>query len=113
MATKVIDVGVDFYHRLVNRDSLQCDGKFNAVEFRHKYLKELDNQQSWENSDEFIQLDFSHVKKIGPSFANEAFGYFTKYTKPKQILQKIVCKNINEVSLMIIEEELNAGYKNK
>jgi hypothetical protein len=113
MDANIIDVGVDFYHRLANRDPYQGDGKYHAVDFRHKYLSELDNEQAWKTHDAFVQLDFSNVKKIGPSFANEAFGYFTKYATPKQILNKIILKNIKKVSLMIIEEELEAGYKKK
>ena len=61
--------------------------------------------------DEFITLDFSGVKKIGPSFANEAFGYFTKFgVKPDMILKKINFKNISDVHMLIIKEELDAGY---
>jgi hypothetical protein len=110
---KKIDVGGAFYHRLTNRDRYQNDGKHHAVEFRETYLKELDNEQAWMTQDAFIRLDFSHVKKIGPSFANEAFGYFTKYTTPKKITEKIIFEGISEVALMIIEEELEAGYKTR
>jgi hypothetical protein len=110
---KTLDIGIDFHHRLTNRDSHQSDGKFNAVQFRERYLKDLDSNDAWENADIFIELDFSNVTKIGPSFANEAFAYFTKYARPPRILEKIYFKNIKEVFRMIIEEEIEAGYRKK
>ncbi len=106
-----IDVGKDFYHRLANRDSRQGDGKFTAIDFRNRFLKSLDDEHVWPTDTEPIILDFANVKKIGPSFANEAFAYFTKYTSPEKILKKIVFKNATRVQLMIIQEELETGYK--
>lgn len=106
-----VDVGKQFYHRLANRDQRQGDGKYSAVEFRDKYLKFLDNEEAWRTDKEEIVLDFTNVKKIGPSFANEAFAYFTKYAKPERIFKKIVFKNISQVQRMIIHEELDTGYK--
>ena len=106
---KEINVGKEFFFRLGNRDSHQGDGLKNAVEFREKYLKELDNQKEWDRGDYEICLDFSEVKKIGPSFANEAFAYFTKYASPENILIKI--KNITNVKMSIIKEELEEGYR--
>jgi hypothetical protein len=111
--SKIIDVGKDFYHRLANRDENQGDGKHNALEFRHKFLKHLDNSDIWKTSDGEISLDFSNVTKIGPSFANEAFAYFTKYAKPGVILEKIHIINSTNVQLLIIEEELDTGYRKK
>ena len=110
---KTIDVGKEFYHRLANRDYRQGDGKYTAVEFRKKYLADLDKESEWKKNDIFIEFDFSNVKRIGPSFANEAFGYFTQYARPEVILQRIGFKHISEVQLMIIKEELNVGYFNK
>ena len=106
-----IDVGKDFYHRLANRDSHQGDGKFTAIDFRNRFLKSLDNENAWLTDTEPIVLNFINVKKIGPSFANEAFAYFTKYDSPEKILKKIVFKNATRVQRMIIQEELETGHK--
>ena len=105
-----IDVGITFYHRLANRDRNQGDGKYNAVEFRTRFLSSLDNAEVWRKTTEPIILDFKNVKKIGPSFANEAFGYFTKYVKPKEFFKKVEFVNITAVQKMIIDEELESGY---
>ncbi len=108
-----IDVGKEFYHRLANRDKNQGDGKHTAVDFRSRFLSSLDNPQIWNITTEPIILDFKNVKKIGPSFANEAFGYFTKYVKPKEFFKKVQFTNITDVQRMIIEEELESGYAGK
>ena len=108
-----IDVGEDFHHRLTNRDKHQRDGKYTGLEFREKYLSELYNSEVWENDIPFIELDFSNVTKLGPSWANEVFAFFTQYAKPKRILSKIKLKNISKVKKAIIEEELAAGYLRK
>lgn len=108
-----IDVGKEFYHRLANRDKNQGDGKHTAIDFRKRFLSDLDNSEFWKTSSEPIILDFKNVKKIGPSFANEAFGYFTKYVKPKDFLKKIQFANISKVQMLIIEEELESGHTGK
>jgi hypothetical protein len=108
---KTIDVGQEFYHRLANRDKYQGDGKHTAVDFRTRYLSELDNKEAWAKSDKFIVFDFQNVKKIGPSFANEAFGYFMKYTNPERFLEKVMFTNISDVHRLIIKEELESGFK--
>jgi hypothetical protein len=108
---KTVDVGKDFYFRLANRNELQGDGKHTALEFRSKYLSELDNELAWKDMAPFIIFDFTNVKRIGPSFANEAFAYFMKYTKPDNFMQKIQFKNIDEVDTGIIRKELLSGYK--
>lgn len=106
-----IDVGNEFYHRLANRNKHQGDGKYNAEEFRHKYLADFDNEKVWRDGKKTITFDFSNVKKIGPSFANEAFAYFVKFASPKQILKQIVITNATKVQMMIIEEELESASK--
>jgi len=63
---KIVDVGKEFHFRLANRSELQGDGKYNAVEFRKKYLSVLDSDESWKNLDKEVILDFSNVKRIGP-----------------------------------------------
>lgn len=107
---KRIDVGIDFYHRLANRDQRQGDGRNNAVQFREKYLLELDKNDAWKDDSPYIIFNFANVKIIGPSFANEAFGYFTIYAKPEKILRKLLFEEISAVQKGIIETELQAGY---
>jgi len=111
---KEINVGIDFYHRLTNRDYNQGDGKHTAaVDFRNKFLKELDSEDAWKNPEKKIILDFKEVKKIGPSFANEAFGYFTKYAEPGTIFKVIEIKNASNVQLEIIKIELDSARSGK
>ena len=105
----IVDVGEDFYHRLTNRNKEQGDGKHTAVDFREKYLSDLDDKNAWVNDDVFIELDFSNVTKIGPSFANEAFAYFTQYASPEKILRKISIRNATVVQKMVIKEELESN----
>ena len=107
-----IKISEDFYSRLANRNERQGDGTHNAIEFRNKYLKQCENQDFWK-SDETIIFDFSGVEKIGPSFANEAFAYFLKYTDPKTLKAKIKFINISKVQLFIIDEEIQSGYSHK
>ena len=106
---RTVDVGNEFYYRLANRDKNQGDGKYTAIEFREKYLCDLDNKEAWQVSDPFIILDFANVKKIGPSFANEVFAFFTKYATPEKILKRIKLKHMSNVQLSTIKEELTAG----
>ena len=110
---KTIDVGKEYFFRLANRNKLQGDGTYNAVDFRKKYLSKLDNSSAWEDFTPFIVLDFSNVKRIGPSFANEAFAYFMKYTNPDNFMEKVTFKNLDEVDQIIINKELFSGYKGK
>lgn len=107
-----VDVGKDFYFRLANRNELQGDGTFNAIEFRTKYLSILDSIESWKTLEKEVIFDFSNVKRIGPSFANEAFAYFMRYTNPDNFFKKVEFINIDkEVDLPIIIKELKAGYQ--
>lgn len=110
---KTVDVGKEFYHRLTNRDEYQADGQHTAVDFRKKYLSDLDKAEAWTKSGELIILDFANVKKIGPSFAHEAFGYFMKYTDPAGFVKKVKLTNISDVFKMIIEVELESAFKGK
>lgn len=105
-----VNVAAEFYHRLANRDERQGDGKHTAIEFRNKYLAKLDNREEWQSDAPFVTFDFTDVKKIGPSFANEAFAYFTIFAKKDKILRKILFKKISKVQLSIINVELEAGY---
>ncbi len=96
-----IDVGNDFSNRLINKDKSRGDGRNTAVEFRNKYLSVFNSFDSWKDIDLFIELDFSNVNYITPSFAYEAFGYFTKYTTSDKILEKIRFTNISMESFKI------------
>lgn len=109
---KTINVGREFYPRLANRNRHQGDGKNNAIEFRTKYMLFLDTPDAWRTEDPVIQFDFVDVKKIGPSFANEAFAYFIKYTTPDTMLKKVLFVNWSRVQEMIVKEELASAYKN-
>jgi hypothetical protein len=108
-----VDVAADFNPRLANRNERQGDGRSTAIDFRRKYLSELDSAEVWKAQREPIVLDFKGVRKIGPSFANEAFGYFTKYTDPTTFLETVKLVNISRVQLMIIEQELKSGYQGR
>jgi hypothetical protein len=109
---KIIDVGKEYHHRLADRDIRTSGNPYNAKDFREKYLSELDNSNAWENGYEII-LDFRNVKKIGPGFANEAFGYFSIYTSdPKKILEHIIIINTSEIKMNMIREELCDACKN-
>lgn len=106
-----IDVGNDFHYRLTDRSENQTGNKYNAVSFRNKYLSKLDKKEIWREDNCKIILDFSNVKKLSPGFANEAFGYFAKYTKnKKEILEHIIFKNISKVKMNIILDEIDATF---
>lgn len=108
-----IDIGRNFSPRLVNRNKHQGDGRYTAEEFRKKYLNFLDNEQLWKEAGNEVILDFANVEKIGPSFANEAFAYFSKYAKKREILEKIKLINITKIKRAIITEEIESGYSKK
>lgn len=110
-----VDVAAQFYRRLANRNERQGDGTHNAIMFREEFLGHLDSEEAWKNPrpEYKIVLDFAGVKKIGPSFANEAFGYFMKYCKPSEFLSIVEFQNASRVQELIIREELESGYKGR
>lgn len=108
-----VDVGKEFSPSLTNRDELQRDGTYTGVEFREQFLSELDDKSKWENDVTIIILNFKNVKRLGPSWANEAFAYFTRYGKPDAILKKIKLENISRVKLTTIQQEIDTGYSKK
>lgn len=110
---RTVDVGKEFSDSLTNRDSFQRDGRFTGVDFRESYLKELDGMEKWRDSEPYITLDFANVKRLGPSWANEVFAYFTKYAKPSHIFAKIIFIHITPVKRAIIEKEIDTGYSKK
>ncbi|MCP5245195.1 MAG: DUF4325 domain-containing protein [Burkholderiales bacterium] len=107
---KYVDVGKEFSSSLTNRDEYQRDGKFTGLDFRTKFLNGLDDKEQWENDNVFITLDFGNVKRVGPSWSNEVFAYFTKFGKKEHILKKIKLENISRVKLAIIMKEIETGY---
>lgn len=101
----------EFGSFLVNRNSLQGNGKCNGEQFRSKYLSNLEKDTWWNDSSTNIILDFSGVDTLGPSWANEVFAYYTDIYTPAQILKKIVLVGLSRVKSTIIETELEAGYR--
>jgi len=110
-----VDVAMQFYHRLANRNERQGDGTHNAIQFREAFLKHLDRADVWKSpgAEDRVVLDFRGVKKIGPSFANEAFGYFMKFCRPDEFLKVVTLENASRVQELIIREELDSGYKGR
>lgn len=107
----IIDVGLDFSKNLINHSNRYInDDKHTAISFRNKYLKDLDKSDAWNNDNVFIKFDFSKVIIINPSFANEAFSYFNKYSSYDRIINKIQFINISNVKRAIIEYEIKEGY---
>ena len=92
-----IKISNEFSDRLEIRDE--------AKDFRERFLSNLD----WDDKSKVI-LDFDGVKKISPSFANEAFAYFMQFTDPKGFHTKIKIKNATKIQNMIIDFELETGY---
>jgi hypothetical protein len=111
--SRQIDVGSDFYYRLVYRDERLGDRLHNARAFRKKYLIQLDNKDAWEGNPAPVIFDFSNVLTIGPSFASEAFAHFTQYATPQKIRQVIQFINISFVHKTIIDEEIDSGFSSR
>lgn len=110
--SREIDIGSEFSDYLVNRNKLQGDGSFTAIEFREKFLQELENEHWW-NSNNTITLNFKNVVTLGPSWANEVFAFYTdKYAKDL-IKKKIIFKDLSVVKREIIDQEIDSGYVRK
>jgi len=107
---KRLNIGQDFTPYLTNRNKEQRDGKHTAIEFREKFLSDLEQNAIWESDEAYIILDFDKVERLGPSWANEVFAYFTRNHSPEEILKKIRLENISRVKRQIIEGELRTGY---
>lgn len=105
-----INISKQFSPQLRNRDERQGDGTNTAVQFRRKFLSCLVKDERWQPGAEDLELDFSGVEIIGPSFANEAFAFFTKYSTPEDIYTKIKFANINPIDKEIIDWEITNGY---
>lgn len=103
---KLIKVCLEFSNRLTNRNKLQGDGKFTAMEFRNNFLYPLYIRKNW-NDESIITLDFSGVKVLSPTFANEAFTYFKRFeTSKKKVKDKIIFINCTNVQERIIEDAI-------
>jgi len=108
--TPVHRVSHYFSKELVHRNP-KSDYYFNAIKFRELFLRDLHFSSSWEDDRPYIILDFLFVEKISPSFANEAFAYFTKFAPPERVKNKIKFINISVVKQAIIDLEIEQGYK--
>ena len=108
---KKINVAQDFSPVLRNRNKLQTDGLYTGEEFRETFLKEADCKEWWSNKDT-ITLDFDGVITLGPSWANEAFAYFSQYgINFEKMKKKFIFLNLTEVKKRIIENEVNEGHR--
>jgi epoxyqueuosine reductase QueG len=107
-----VDIGTEFNTALLYRSSTQ--GPNSGEDFRKKYLSRLDNNDAWQwkTSDVFVVLDFKNVEVLSPSFADEAFGYFTKYANNIDIFKRIIV-NIKRIHEEIIKEEVNECWLNR
>lgn len=101
----------EFSTKLVNRNKLQGDGLNTAIEFRETYLQDLMEKDWWDNPKNTIILDFSGVQKMSPSFADEAFGYFTQFATPDKVRSQIQFENLSKVQEMILDMELTDAYR--
>lgn len=110
---QTVKIKDEFSDILINRNKLQGDGKFTAQDFRKKFLKDFESKQAWENPNEEIEFDFSGVRKISPSFANEAFAHFLQFTKKSNFYKKIKFSNMSKVQELIINEELTSAEKDR
>lgn len=107
-----IDIGKEFSSILRNRNSKQTDGLNTGESFRTRFLSgDIDTQEWWDDDSKSIEIDFSNVSTLGPSWANEVFAYFTIYNVnfPK-IQQKFGFKGLDDLWEEIIEEEVTQGY---
>lgn len=110
---KTIAIAREFSSRLTNRDRYQGDGKFTGQQFRDQFLAGLDNEEVWKKPEPQIELDFTGVTRLGPSFANEAFGFFTKYARPEVVMEVIKFVNTTNVQEAIIREELESAFSGR
>ena len=109
-----IALAKDFSDFLINRDEHQNDGADNAVDFRRKFLADLDSKEWWEDATKQVVINFDGVDTLAPSWANEAFAYYTKFCPDvSKVLSKIILKHVNIVHRSIIETEVKSGYQTR
>jgi len=103
----VIDVAKQFATHLKYGVPLDDNERGRSgLEFRERFLKELDNPDAWKNKDPFIVLDFEGVKRISPSFAYVGFAYFRKYAPAERIEKKIHKVNLSPIKRFTIDLEV-------
>lgn len=78
-----------------------------ARTFRLNYLSKTDNLIH------DTHIDFDGVNILSPSFANEAFVYFTKREKYPVEKRKLSFFNLTRVQQAIIAHEFEEGYLGK
>lgn len=109
-----IAIATEFSPNLVNRNKDQGDGRYTADEFRVKFLGALDDLGWWSDPENKVYFDFRDVKTLTPSWANEAFAYFTKFDfNSDRILKQLHFENISRIKMSTIKEELDSGYGRK
>lgn len=108
----MIAIADEFSHDLMFRFKKQ-DKKFSAEAFREQFLSALNAQEWWANSNSKIIINFENVDTLTPSWANEAFAYYTKsLANPSQIKERIDFQNLSTIKRQIIEREIQRGYEN-
>lgn len=97
---------------LRNRDKNQTDGKCSGLEFREKYLKDLEKADWWKG-DNILLLDFEGVLTLSPGWANEAFSYFGRYSfiSYEQFTSRVKINNLSKVKQQTITDELTRGFE--
>ena len=86
-------------------------GKRTGAFLRELFMEHMDNQKFWDNvNSPAIRFDFTGVRKITPSFANDAFAYFTKYANATKVLKVIEFVNITNIKRAIINLEVEQGH---
>lgn len=107
---KTIRIAKEFSQYLFNRDSKQGDGTNTAVEFREKFLTDLESDAWWKDPNSSIVFDFEGVVTLGPSWANGVFAYYTCKHSLSTITSKFEFINLSRVKMEVINFEIEAGY---
>lgn len=108
-----IDIGRQFGSRLLYRSSEPANERTRpngGVEFRMRFMSELETPEFWSDKTRSITLDFSNVETLGPAWANEVFAYWLQRRQSRDVKAKILCINITEVKQAVIDIELDQGY---
>lgn len=109
----IIDIGRQFGSRLLYRSSEPANERTRSnggIEFRMRFMSELETPEFWSDKTRMITLDFKNVDTLGPAWANEVFAYWAQCRLPADVKNKIKCINITEVKQAVIDIELDHGY---